>query len=305
MQIRSFIKNHYLFIIGLSMILLLAFFAFIAPYLPFVDKELKTILYVFDENRKPVVPPYPPSEEHLFGTDKQGRDLLSLIILGAKETLILVIMITVLRYAISIPLAYLAHKQLLGANALLNWLNGLFSYIPTIVVVILIAMLPPILTTEYRPYLLLLIVAFVEVGRASEMIKLEFSDISSREYINGGIAAGASGFTLLKLYYLPLLYSKLIVYMVTDLGKVMFLLAQLGFVGIFISQDLIQIETGDWIIVNDSYTWPMMLMKAFEDIRGPIWIPFFAAMAMTYTIFTFNIFSQGLQKFFNRKINYI
>lgn len=231
--------------------------------------------------------------------------MLSLLILGAKETLLIVVLITILRYSISIPFAYLAHKKLLGTHHLLNWLNGLFSYIPTIVIVMILAMLPPILTTEARPYYLILIIAFVEVARAADMIKLEFSEISSREFIQGGIAAGATGFTLFKLYYLPFLYGKLLVYMVTDLGKVMFLLGQLGFIGIFITQALIQSDGGSWIIVNESYSWPMMLMKAFEDIRGPIWIPFFSALAMTYAIFTFNVFAQGLQQLFKKKVTYI
>ncbi|KAF0826001.1 Oligopeptide transport system permease protein OppC [Cytobacillus firmus] len=73
----------------------------------------------------------------------------------------------------------------------------------------------------------------------------------------------------------------------------------------YISQDFVQSMTGDWQLVNNSISWPMMMIKAFEDIRGPIWIPFFSAFAMTYAILTFNIFAEGLKSFFTRKVRYI
>lgn len=305
MRLLSWIKKHALFCLGTFLLLLLLAITFAGPYLPFVDRELTTITYILNEDKKPVIPPYPPSEDYIFGTDKSGRDLLSLIILGAKETILLVACITVLRYVLAIPLSFLAHKKWLGTHLLLKWLNGLLSYIPTIIIVMLLAMLPPFLLSECRPLFLLLIIALAEMPRAAEMIKLEFDQISSKEYINGGIAAGSSPYRLFRIYYLPLLYSKLLVYMVTDLGKVMFLLGQLGFIGIFISQDFVQSMTGDWQLVNNSISWPMMMIKAFEDIRGPIWIPFFSAFSMTYAILTFNIFAEGLKSFFTRKVRYI
>lgn len=301
----TWVRNHALFCFGSFLLLLLMAITFAGPYLPFVDRELTTITYILNEEKKPVIPPYPPSGDYLFGTDKSGRDLLSLLILGAKETMLMVVCITFLRYVLAIPISFLAHKKWMGTHLFLNWLNGLLSYIPTIIMVMLLAMLPPLLLSEYRPLILVLIIALAEMPRAAEMIKLEFNQISSKEYIFGGIAAGASPIRLFRIYYLPFLYSKLLVYMVTDLGKVMFLLGQLGFVGIFISQDFVQSIIGDWQLVNNSISWPMMMVKAFEDIRGPIWIPFFSAFAMTYVILTFNIFAEGLKSFFKRKVRYI
>lgn len=305
MKLLNKIKGNFVLLLGSLLLISLIIIAFFGQFHPAIDKSLSTITYIMDENRKPVIPPYPPSEEFPFGTDKKGRDMLSLIVLGAKETLATVILITLLRYFVALPFSYLAHKRVLGSHFLLNWINGLFSYIPTIVVVILLVSLPPLLTTEIRPLYLLLIVALVEVGRSADMIKLEFDELSSKEFIMGGVASGASSFTLFKSYYLPFMYDKLIVYMITDLGRVMFLLGQLGFVGIFISQNLIQTPTGGWDFVNTSITWPAMLMNSFQDIRGPIWIPFFSALAMTLSIFVFNLFAQGLKKLFNKKVRYI
>lgn len=296
MIIFSFIKKNSVFCLGLTMLCVLLFTAFFGKYLLGVDMELKEIDYLWTEDKIPLAPPYEPSEDFPLGTDRLGRDMWSLIVMGTKETLLVVVLITLIRYVLAVPLAYLAHKKRFGAHIILGWLNGFLSYIPTIILVVLLATLPPILVSESRPYYLILIIATLEVGRISEMMKLEFDQISSKEFIKGGLAVGISNFRLLGSYYMPFLYGKLLVNMVTDLGKVMFILGQLGFIGIFIAQEFIQIEAGQFEFQNSSITWPMMLMNAFNDIRGPIWIPFYPALAMTYVIFTFNILGTGLQK---------
>lgn len=295
-KLNSFIKNP-LLIIGMLMLILLLSITFFGKYLPGIDSELKEIEYLWVDNI-PKIPPYGPSADFPLGTDRLGRDMLSLIVIGAKDTLVFITLITIIRYLLAIPLAFFAHKNWLGANLILNWLNGFLSYIPTIIVVILLAILPPFIITDFRVLILIFIIAMVEVGRVADMLKAEFNQISTKEFVTGGRAVGISNVRLLKNYYLPLLHGKLLVSMVGDLGKVMFLLGQLGFLGIFISQAFVQIDPGVFELQNTSITWPMLLMDAFRDIRGPVWIPFYPALAMTYVILTFNILAQGIQKRF-------
>lgn len=294
----TFLKRNILLCIGSTMLLFLLFITFFGEYLPFIDSELQEIEYLWNDKKIPVVPPYEPSDEFLLGTDRDGRDILSLIIVGAKETLFIILSITLIRYLIAIPLAYFAHRNWFGANALLNWLNGFLSYVPTIIVVILLVTLPPLIMAESRAFFVVLIIAAMEVGRVADMIKLEFNQISKKEFVTGGTSVGVSSFRLLNKYYLPFLYGKLLVNLVGDLGKVMFLLGQLGFLGIFVSQAFVQTDISSFTFENTSISWPMLLANAYSDIRGPVWIVFYPALAMTYVIFTFNVLGQGLQKIF-------
>lgn len=296
MRILKFFKGNFIFCLGMTMILPVLFVTFFGEHLPGIDTELKEIDYLWTDDKVPKVPPYEPSEDFRFGTDHSGLDILSLVVLGTKETLLIILLITAVRYLLAIPLAYFAHKNWFGANRLLNWLNGFLSYIPTIIVVILLATLPPFLEAQSRPLFLILIIAIIEIGRVAEMVKLEFNQIATKEFVTGGNSIGISGFRLFKNYYLPFLYGKLLVSMVGDLGKVMFLLGQLSFIGIFITQELVQIDVGQFEFQNTSLSWPMLLLNAFNDIRSAVWIPFFPALAMTYLIFTFNILGNGLQK---------
>ncbi|TFB14637.1 peptide ABC transporter permease [Filobacillus milosensis] len=306
MRLAKFVKDNFLLCFGVVLILLLLFVTFVGPYLPLIDQELEEVQYLWTEDDIPIPPPFEPSNEnYLIGSDHAGRDLLSLLVMGAKETLLVVILITLVRYIIAIPLAFFAHKKWLGTHLMLNWLNGFLSYIPTILMVLLIVMLPPFLFTEFRPVYLVLIIALVEVGRAADAVKLELDEISSKEYILSGVVAGAGSFRLFKYYFLPFIYGKLIVYMITDLGKVMFLIGQLAFIGVFVSQYLIQVDAGQFAIRNSSISWPMLLMNATRDIRMAIWIPFWSAFAMAFTIFSLNILAQGIQNLFKKRNTYI
>lgn len=296
MRLFSFIKNNFLFCLGMAMLLLLLFVTFLGEYLPIIDSDLKETDYIWTEERIPLAPPYEPSSEFLLGSDRLGRDLLSLIVMGAKETLFIVAAVALIRYLLAIPLAYFAHKKRFGLHLILNWINGFLSYIPTIILLLLLVTLPPILVTELRPLYIILIIAVLEVGRVAEMIRLEFNQISTKEFVLSGTSVGVSSMRLLGRYYMPYLYGKLLINMVGDVGKVMFLLGQIGFLGIYISQDFVQVDPGIFEFQNTSLSWPMLLLNAYKDIRGAIWIPFYPALAMTYVIFTFNVLSQGLQK---------
>ncbi|RPF51072.1 peptide ABC transporter permease [Aquisalibacillus elongatus] len=306
MKIIKILQNHGLLILGLVLLAFLLFVTFIGPYLPIIDDSLEETVFIRDEEGTPIPPPFEPNtQDYILGSDHEGRDLLSLIVMGAKETLFIIVAITIIRYVMAIPLGYLAHKRFLGTHHILKWLNGFLSYVPTIIMVALLATLPPILFSDYRIYALVFLIAFVEVGRAGESIKVDLDEAASQEFIESGVVAGAKPFRIFRKYLWPFIYGKLIVYAITDIGKVMFLIGQLAFVGIFISQALIQVDAGVFEIRNDSISWPMLFLDAFRDLRMSIWIPFWSAFAMAFTILTFNILSQGVQNIFKRKDSHI
>ncbi|WP_217587574.1 peptide ABC transporter permease [Lentibacillus saliphilus] len=289
------IKRHALLLCGLLMLTFIIGMAIFGPSLSFIDENLEEVTHTLTDGQLEVAP-FPPSREHVMGTDRDGRDILSLIVMGASQTLLIVCLVTVIRYLVAIPLAYMAHKRVFGIDTLVKSLNHFLSYVPTIIIVVILAMLPPIIVSDARPFALVIIIALVEAGRAAHTMKLDFNAVAEKEFMLSGAAVGASSLRMLKAYYLPFLYQKLIIYVVSDLGKVMFLLGQLGFIGVFVSQELVQVEIGMFELRNESITWPMLLMDTFMDLRGPVWIIFWPACVMTVTIFTFNMIAQGLQQ---------
>ena len=74
---------------GICMTLVLAIVVIFGPFFPKVDPDLEATVVYRDAEGKLMAPPYPPSSDFLLGSDRKGQDLYSKIIIGARETFII------------------------------------------------------------------------------------------------------------------------------------------------------------------------------------------------------------------------
>ncbi|MFE8702260.1 ABC transporter permease subunit [Cytobacillus sp. FJAT-54145] len=277
----------------------LLFTAFIGPFL-LEDTKLDSPKFIWIDG-KPLFPPLAPGEYYLFGSDRAGRPMLNLLVLGAKETLTEVLVITLIRFCISIPLGYFASVHR-GANGFLGLSNSVLSFLPTIILVILVGSIPSIQESHIRHGVLIVLIALLEVGRISEVFRQEFIKINKNDYINAAISAGSNGFQLVRHYYIPNLYQKVIFIFISDLGRVMFLLGGLGIMQVFLSQIFVlNPDTGSTYTVNLSFSWGTLLADAMLDIRDAPWISFFPAGCIALSILTFNLIGYGLKDFLEKR----
>ncbi|MGY0694050.1 ABC transporter permease subunit [Virgibacillus sp. FSP13] len=136
---------------------------------------------------------------------------MSLLIMGAGATLALIFFISLLRYLIAIPLAVFAANRLRFFRGLLVGWNQLLSGVPTIFIVMLLVLLPPILFTSSRPLLLVIVIALVEVGRVGKIFEEELVVISKKAYVESGVMVGCSPLQLFRRYYFPQIFGQIIV----------------------------------------------------------------------------------------------
>lgn len=85
-----------------TLLFLLIFGPRLAPFSPNTTQQIAMVDGVV------TTPPFAPSEHHPWGTDALGRDILSLIIAGVQQTLILAFTVVVIRMAIGFVLGVLA-----------------------------------------------------------------------------------------------------------------------------------------------------------------------------------------------------
>ena len=83
-----------------------------------------------------------------------------------------------------------------------------------------------------------------------------------------------------------------------DLSRVTLLIGQLALFGYFIASKTMILEGGVLEISSATYDWQALLEKSRSDIIKAPWIPIFPALAITYTIFTFNLLGEGLRQKF-------
>lgn len=293
-------KNFQLYL-GFFLVILLLGLSIFGQFLPFVDRDLEAQLFNRDEKGRLTAPPFAPNKEHIIGTDRQGRDLFSLLIMGAKETLYYLLVIVIVRYSIAIPLGTLAFWKKGIYKIILMTSNYVFSRIPSIFIVVLVINIPIFIFSYNRTAWIIILISLIEVGRVGDIIQNQLESNSHFQFIDSGIVSGISSFRLLHKYYFPFILPQLIVNFVIDLGRTMLLLGQLGIFSIFIAQEWVMKEKFIVELNLTSLAWPLLLKDVIRDIRLSPWIPFWATFAITYTILSFNLLGEGLRNYYLRK----
>ncbi|WP_235946143.1 ABC transporter permease [Saccharibacillus alkalitolerans] len=286
---------------GAAMLALLLLIAALGPYLPFIDRNLEQIRFRMEDGHLKKAP-YPISWQNPLGSSKFGVDNLSRIVIGARETLLIVFAVSVLRYAIGIPLGLMARRKRGAANALLNWLNQLFSSVPTLLMTVLLAAVPFFLYSSGRLYWMIGIMALVETGRVGYIVRQQAASISHESYMEAGRALGLRPLRLLKAYYIPALLPEMIVNFCLDLGKVLILIGQLGVLTVYLNPG--SAEAGmnnDFEFINTAHDWGSMLSDHVADLGvgrfASVMVP---VCAIVYAVLAFSLLGEGLRRHFNR-----
>ncbi|SIT91163.1 ABC transporter permease subunit [Edaphobacillus lindanitolerans] len=265
------------------------------PSLPLVDKSMDQNLVVRDSDGALLVPPIPPSDEFLIGTDRKGVDLWSRLMVGARETFYILGVILAVRLFAALLLSIGAFYSK-GLRLLMDGWNAVFSFMPTIFIILILLAVPGVMFSDYRSFWVLIILAAVEVGRLA-LIFYENMEYQRRQtYMEAAVANGGGRWTLFRNYYWPSLVRELVITAPMEAGRTMFLLVQLGVIGIYVNQQFFSQLDRSYRAVEMSDAWPVLLGNLRQDIYSAPWIPIAALIAMTFSILGFYILAEGLKK---------
>ncbi|WP_339148848.1 MULTISPECIES: ABC transporter permease subunit [unclassified Sutcliffiella] len=294
------LKNKALWTGGLFLLLLILVAAF-GSYFPYVKEGLEEKRLIFPESGGLEKAPFAPSADFPLGSDHEGRNMVSLLVMGAKDTLLLIFLITTIRYLVGVMLGAIAS---LGGRFISNVLNvwdQIFSSMPVIFFAILAFNLPLLIYAENRFWIVIFSIALVEVGRVGVTTRDQLIHVKNKPYIDAARTVGVTNFGLAKNHYLPTLLPTMLVNYCFDIGRVALIIGQLGIFSIFITMQFVEVPPGGMFqLVNTSFNWPTILGDARKDIYTAVWIPAAAAFAIMYVILTFNILGEGLRRHFSR-----
>ncbi|KPB05937.1 ABC transporter permease [Bacillus sp. CHD6a] len=293
-------KNTALWTGGFFLVLLILVAVFGSSF-SYVKEGLEGKRLIFPEAGGIVSAPFPPSADYPLGSDHEGRNMVSLLVMGAKDTLLLIFLITSIRYVVGVVLGAIAS---LGGSVISNVLNvwdQIFSSMPVIFFAILAFNLPLLIYAENRFWIVIFSIALVEVGRVGVTVRDQLMHVKTKPYIDAARTVGVTNFGLAKNHFLPSLLPTMLVNFCFDIGRVALIIGQLGIFSIFITMQFVEVPPGGMFqLVNTSFNWPTILGDARKDIYTAVWIPAAAAIAIMYVILTFNILGEGLRSHFNR-----
>jgi len=246
-------------------------------------------------NGELVFPPFAPSPEFPLGSDQWGRDILSLLLYGARNTLVACLFVTMARLLLG-----------LGLGALAGWRAGGLLDRAIMGLVEILSSLPMLLTGMILIFALdirrglsafLIALCLVGWGEIAQYIRSEFMSLREKPFIEGARVIGLTDVGIMVRHILPNVLPSLVVLTLLEMGAVLMILGELGFVGVFIgggSQTTTAADAG--AAIADIPEWGAMLASARAYVRNYPWMVLWPSLAFFVAVLGFNLLGEGLRR---------
>ncbi len=212
---------------------------------------------------------------YALGADKSGRDILSLLILGARISLGIGFMSVLLATTIGVFLGALAGFWKGWIDALIMGIVSVFWSIPSILWVV---MLSTLLGKGVGVAILAIgLTSWVETAR---LVRGEVQKIKNMPYIEVAKTLGASNWRIFWVHIFPNIQSVLGVAMISNLASAILMEAGLSFLGLSVQSPVVS-----WgLLISESY--PFMT----EQGKWFMWV--FPAGVIAVTVLSFNMIKE-------------
>ena len=262
----------------------------ISPFDP-----VEPMLYFQGGKLAPV--PYQPGTYYMpFGSDMLRRDMFSRIVYGSRYTLLFGIVTAAVRIVLGAALGVFG-VWFVRWRSLIDVLVRVSSAIPAIV----FALLPLGLIQRFGS-IELSMVGFVVVlsltgwAEASVRVRLATEQLRRQPFVEAAYALGLRDGAILWRHILPNLRDILLVEATYATAAVLLLIAELGFLGVYIAGAEIE-GTGNNVTVDPVFAeWGSMLARGVRDEPRGWWLLLVPAGAFVIAILAFNLLAEGLRR---------
>ena len=212
----------------------------------------------------------PPTREHLLGTDDLGRDILSRVIHGARVSLTVGILATVISLLLGTLLGALAGYYGGAADWIVSRAIEVVLCFPFLFLVLGIVAL-------FRPSLLTIMVALGLTSWTSEarLIRGEFLRIREIEFAQAARASGARDLRIIVHHLLPNALAPVLVSASFGVAYAILIESGLSFLGLGVPLP--------------TASWGGILSSAHDHIEYAWWMALFPGLAIFTTVASFNV----------------
>ena len=287
-----------LFIAGSVLGLGLIFLAIVGPNLvhasPYQTHSIMTLEGVVQ------APPFKPSADFPWGSDVVGRDIQALILAGARQTLSLALFATLARIALGVAMGMAAgwwHGRWI--DRLVGELISIWAAFPVTIFSMLI-----ILALGIQKGMSVFVIAICVVGwgEVAQYVRGVIIAEKPRLYLEAARSLGARTGELIGRHILPQLVPVITVLMVLEMGSVLLLLAELGFLNIFLGGGF-RVVVGEgagmvpiYYYYSDVPEWGALLANIRNWWRSNPWMAWYPGVFFFISILTFNLWGEGLRR---------
>jgi peptide/nickel transport system permease protein len=264
------IKKSPLTLMGLIIVLILIFVAILAPYIaPYPQDAFGEV--------SPEKKFLPPSVEHPFGTDDLGRDVFSRVLIGARISLKIAVLVVALALVLGFPLGAIGGFVSGKTGEIIMRVTDIFLSFPSILLALVICLvLGPSIDNVMIAIALSWWPWYTRIAYAQAV------SIRERPFIEAAQAIGISKGKIILRHIMPNSLAPVLVQATMDLGSVLLESTALSFLGLGAQPP--QPEWGLMAYIGHGY----LLTKGW-------WCSTFPGLTIFITALAFNLLGDGLR----------
>ena len=221
-----------------------------------------------------------PSAEHIFGTDRLGRDMLSRVIVGARPALIVPIGVVAFAVLLGAPLGAIAGYKGGWIDEAIMRVTDLFLAFPSLLLAMAIA---SALGRGLGNAAIALVVSWWPWY--TRLVRGVTISLRQRYFVEAAQAIGVSDWVIILRHILPNTISPILVQATVDMGTVILAMGGLAFLGLGT-----QPPNPDW---------GLMVSEGRDFILNQWWISTFPGIAIFIVVLAFNLLGDTLRDIFD------
>jgi len=265
--VRQFKRNK-LALAGLTIVALLYVVALLAPLLaphdPIAQHDIARTGYLS------------PRAGNWLGTDRFGRDVLSRIIYGARISLSIGFIATIISITIGTMLGAVAGYFGGKVDTLVMRFTDMVLAFPRLILLIMIvALFSPSIAV------IILVLGLTQWPGTTRIVRGDVLSLREREFIHAAQALGMSRGRILMRHLIPNVLAPVIVTATLGIGNTIVMEAGLSFLGLGIQPP--------------TPTWGSMVAEGRDNLLGAWWVATFPGLTIVLVVLAFNLVGDGLR----------
>jgi peptide/nickel transport system permease protein len=219
----------------------------------------------------------PPSSEHLMGTDRLGRDVLSRVMVGARDVLIIAPLAAMVGVVAGTFLGLIMGFYRGRIDDVLSRIVEAFLALPVVLVALL-----TLVVLGTSPLVVVAVVGVLFTPIVARTVRSAVLTERQLDYVTAARLRGESGLFILSREIFPNVLGPTVVEMTVRFGYAIFTVATLSFLGVGLQPP--------------SPDWGLSVAEEYNNMISGIWWPtLFPALAIASTIIAVNLIADSLQ----------